>query len=86
MPKVTLISFHSPLNHFHRSSLIDHTHNIKHQLFLEHANILDKEDNYLKHKSRDGLEIVKLPLNLNRDSGWGLTKSWIPLLLQKMTP
>ena len=70
------------LNRFHTSALVEHANKTKHQLCLENTNILSKEENYSRRKFREALEIIKHPQNLNRDKGWEINRSWIPLLHQ----
>ena len=72
------------LNRCHTSALVKHANKTKHQLCLENTNILSKEENYSKRKFREALEIIKHPQNLNRDNGWEISRSWIPLLHQNL--
>lgn len=72
------------LNCCHTSALVEHANKAKHQLCLENTNILSKEENYSKRKFREALEIIKHPQNLNRNNGWEISRSWIPLLHQEL--
>ena len=61
-------------------ALAEHSSTTKHHICLEDAQILSKEDNYFKRKLKEAVEIVGHPINLNRDEGWSLNHSWLPLL------
>ena len=65
------------------SALAGHVAKTKHHIFLEDTKILAKENQYLKRKFREALEIIKLPHNLNRDGGLEVSASWFPSILNR---
>ena len=64
------------------SALAEHSSKTKHQVRLEDAKIIAREDHYYRRKVREALEIKKHPKNLNRDGGYEISDSWRPLLRQ----
>ena len=53
---------------------------VKHHICLEDASIIAREEQHQRRKIREALEILKLPCNLNRDSGLDISDSWLPLI------
>ena len=64
------------------SALAERSSKTKHQVCLEDAKIIAREDHYYRRKVREALEIKKHPKNLNRDGGYEISDSWRPLLRQ----
>ena len=63
-----------------KSALIEHSHIIGHQICLENAKVLSREDNIIKQKIKEKIEINLSNNCLNRDDGAKLSDSWKPLL------
>ena len=67
------------------SALAEHSSKTKHQVCLESASIIAKEEQRHKRKIREALEIIKHPHNLNRDNDMEISGSWLPLI-RKINP
>ena len=64
----------------HTSALAEHSERSKHHICLEEASLLAQENHYFKRRFREAIEIIKHPNNLNRDGGFEVSKSWVPLI------
>jgi len=59
----------------HTSALAEHSSKTKHQVCLESASIITKEEQHHRRKIREALEIIKHLHNLNRDNGMEISGS-----------
>ena len=64
----------------HTSALAEHSEKSKHHIRLEDTSLIAKENHYYRRRFKEVLEIIKHPKNLNRDGGFEVSKSWVPLL------
>ena len=62
------------------SALAEHSERSKHHICLEETSLLAQENHYFKRRFREAIEIIKHPNNLNRDGGFEVSKSWVPLI------
>ena len=65
---------------YKRSALAEHAHLTQHQICLENAVVVAREDNIAKRKIREKIEINMAMDCLNRDDGKKLSDTWLPLL------
>ena len=68
------------------SALAEHSSKTRHQMCLEDAKVIAREDNYHKRKIREAIEIMKVPQNLNRDNGSEISGNWLTLIRQINPP
>jgi len=61
-------------------ALAEHADKSKHHICIEEDQVIAKVIHFHHHKLREALEIEKRPNNLNRDDGWNITRSWVPVL------
>ena len=66
--------------HIRTSTLVEHLEKSKHHIFLEETSMIAKENHYYKRRFRESLDIIKHPNNLNRDGGFEVSKSCVPLI------
>lgn len=62
------------------SALAEHVDKTKHQFCIEEAKVIARVDRFHHRKLREAIEIERRPVNLNRDDGWKVSRSWIPAL------
>ena len=62
------------------SVLAEHVDKTKHQVCIEEARVVAKVAQFHHRKFREAIEIERRPMNLNRDDGWKISRSWIPAL------
>ena len=67
-------------NRHKKSDLVEHVHITGHHICLENAKVISREDNLLKRKIREKIEINLNRNCLNRDDGAIISDSWKPLL------
>ena len=67
-------------NRHKKSALAEHAHKTGHHICLEDAKVIAKEDNLLKRKIREKIEINLTRNCLNRDDGAKISDFWKPLL------
>lgn len=60
------------------SALHEHAEKSKHIVYIEDSRIIARVDHF--HHRKLSIEIEKHAINLNRDNGWNLSKTWIPSL------
>ena len=63
-----------------KSALEEHSRNASHQVCIEKASLIAKEDNYNKRRIREAVEIDKMNNNLNKDDGLKLSNTWKTLI------
>ena len=63
-----------------KSALAEHSHLIKHQIYLEKASVLAKEESLTRRNVREKIESNITLDCLNRDDGTKLNNTWKPLL------
>ena len=63
-----------------KSTLVEHSHITKHQISLEKARVIAKEESLTKRKVKEKIEINIALDYLNRDDGTKLNDTWKPLL------
>ena len=66
--------------HIRTSALPEHSEKSKHHICLEETSMIAKENHYNKRRFKEALEIIKHPNNLNRDSGFEVSKNCVPLI------
>ena len=67
-------------NRHKKSALAEHAHIIGHHICLENAKVIGREDNLIKRKIREKIEINLNNNCLNRDDGAKISDFWKPLL------
>ena len=67
-------------------ALIEHSSNTSHHICLEDTKFITNENHKYKWKMEEALEIIKHPLNLNRDGGLEINRNWVLLLSQNPNP
>ena len=60
------------------SALIEHAEKTNHHTCFEEARVIARIDHFHHRKFREALEIENRLINLNRDDGWNINRSWIP--------
>ena len=63
-----------------KSVLAERAHLTQHNICLENAKVIAREDNLTKRKIREKIEINMTNDCLNRDDGTKLSDTWLPLL------
>ena len=68
-------------------TLAEHYVTSKHHIYIEDAKVIVGVDHYTKRHVTEAIQIEKHPLNINRDDGWKLSKTWLPIIsiLKKQT-
>ena len=61
----------------HSSALTEHADKSNHHIYIEEAQVIAKDHH---RKLREAPKIEKGPNNLNRDDGWNINRSWVPIL------
>ena len=69
-------------NHIKKSALAEHSHNTSHQICMEKASLIAREEHYYKRRVRESLEIEKRDKTLNKDDGLKLNELWRPTINQ----
>ena len=64
----------------HTSALTEHLEKTRHHICLEETSMLARENHYYKRHFKEALEIIKHPKKLNRDGGFEVSKTWVPLI------
>ena len=67
-------------NRHKKSTLAKHAHIVGHHIFLENAKVIAREENLLRSKIREKIEINLNDNCLNKDDGAKISDSWKPLL------
>lgn len=62
------------------SALAKHADKSKHHICIEEAQVVARVSHFHHRKLREALEIERRPNNLNRDDGWIISRSWVPIL------
>ncbi|KAI5638585.1 hypothetical protein NE865_08777 [Phthorimaea operculella] len=66
-----------------QSAVCEHVmDNPTHYIRFDKAAILAREKRFVPRKVREAIEIQKHP-NFNRDTGWGISPTWTPLITQR---
>ncbi|KAI5640195.1 hypothetical protein NE865_07452 [Phthorimaea operculella] len=66
-----------------QSAVCEHVmDNPTHYIRFDKAAILAREKRFIPRKVREAIEIQKHP-NFNRDTGWGISPAWTPLITQR---
>ena len=63
-------------------ALANHSHKTTHLICMGEAKLIAKEEHYFKRKVREAIDIVKNSHTLNKDDGWKLSNTWMPILNQ----
>ena len=61
-------------------ALVEHSWGIEHHVCLQDAKIIARIHHYRKRKVMESLKIELNPNNINRDEGWKLSETWLPLI------
>ena len=64
------------------SALAEHSITSKHHILMEDVKVIANIDHYTRRRVREAIEIEKQPLNINRDDGWKLNRTWAPIINQ----
>ena len=67
-------------NRYKKSPIAEHVFITGHHICLENAKVIAREDNLVKRKIREKIEINLNENCLNRDDGTKISDSWKPLL------
>ena len=67
-------------NRYKKSTIVEHAFITGHHICLENAKFIVREDNLVKRKIREKIEINLNENCLNRDDGAKISDSWKPLL------
>lgn len=67
-------------DHSHSSALVEHAVKSKYHVFIEDSQVITRVDHFHHRKLWEVIEIEKHDINLNRDDGWKLIRSWIHVL------
>jgi hypothetical protein len=59
-----------------KSTLVEHSHNTTHQICMDKASLIAKEEHYNKRRMREALEIDIRNNTLNKDEGLKLSDTW----------
>ena len=63
-------------NHFNTHDIVAHSHNFKHLLSYDQANVLSYTTHNSSHLTKEALEIEKHPNNFNLEDGYKFNQSW----------
>ena len=63
-----------------KSAFVEHSHNTSHQVCIEKASRIAREDSYNKRIIIEVVEIEKINNNLNKDDGLKLSNTWKHLI------
>jgi hypothetical protein len=66
-------------NYLHSYSLAKHSNKTKHHIYIDEAKIVAKINHHFNKKKIKKTIERKLD-NINRNNGWKINKSWIPIL------
>ena len=69
-------------NRIKNSALAKHSHNTSHQICMEKASLIAREEHYYKRRVRESLDIEKRDKTLNKDDGLKLNELWRPTINQ----
>ena len=61
-------------------ALAKHADKSKHHICIQEAQVVARVSHFHHRKLREALEIEKRHNNLNRDDGWNISRSWVPVL------
>ena len=61
-------------------ALAEHSHTTTHQICMEKALLITREEQYNRRRMREALEIEKRNNMLNRDEGLKLSDTWKPVI------
>ena len=64
----------------HSSTLAEHRDKYKHHICIAEAQVVARVSHFHHRKLREALEIEKRPNNLNREDGWIISRSWVPVM------
>ena len=67
-------------NRVTKLALAEHSHKTTHLISMGEEKLIAKEEHYVKQKVREAIDIMKNRHTLNRDDGWKLSNTWIPIL------
>jgi hypothetical protein len=67
---------HICLEHPDKSAIAEHTVNLGHRIQFHETSILATRAQYMDRIIREAIEIELHPNNMNREVGFGLSKSW----------
>ena len=67
-------------NHIKNSALVEHLHNTSHQICMEKASLVAREEHHYKIRVREALEIEKRDKTLNKDDGLKINELWRPMI------
>ena len=65
-----------------KSALDEHSHNTSHQIYMDKASKVAREEHYFKIRVRESLKIEKRDKTLNKDDGLKLNELWRPTINQ----
>ncbi|XP_050528175.1 uncharacterized protein LOC126898277 [Daktulosphaira vitifoliae] len=65
-----------------KSAVAEHAKNKGHDIQFDKVKILNKEPHFGKRMYKEAIEIEKCPENFNREDGWKISKTWLPIIHQ----
>jgi hypothetical protein len=71
---------HIRLAHLDKSPVAEHSVNQGHRIQFHNSSTLTTKTRYMDRIVREAIEIQLHPCNINRESGFCLSKSWKPLI------
>jgi hypothetical protein len=71
---------HIRLEHPDKSAVAEYSIDQGHRIQFHNSSILATKTRYMDHIIRQAIEIELHPYNINRESGFYLSKSWKPLI------
>jgi hypothetical protein len=71
---------HIQLEHPDKSAVDEQSINYRHCIYFHNSSILTTKTRYMDRTVREAIEIELHPYNINRESGFCLSKSWKPLI------